>query len=204
MTIVFWFSRIIASGNASKQLLSIAMKKILTRKAVAGDLDVLLTFEQGVIYTERPLDPTLREGVIHYYDLKNMLADENVQLVVAELEGELVGSGYARIEQSKPYLKHHRHAYLGFMYVHPGFRGKGVNGAIIEALKEWALTKNISELRLDVYVENEQAIHAYEKAGFRRHLLEMRMGIGEGQATPSAPINPTAATTAKPPGRKKK
>jgi GNAT superfamily N-acetyltransferase len=33
-------------------------------------------------------------------------------------------------------------------------RGKGVNAVIIEALKEWCRSQNITELRLDVYHDN--------------------------------------------------
>jgi GNAT superfamily N-acetyltransferase len=42
------------------------------------------------------------------------------------LEGS-IDAGYARIEQAKPYLKHTAYAYLGFMYVLPAYRGKGIN-----------------------------------------------------------------------------
>jgi GNAT superfamily N-acetyltransferase len=48
------------------------------------------------------------------------------------------------------------------MYTDPQHRGKGVNAIIIEALKEWCLSK-ITELRLDVYNDNPSAIRAYEK-----------------------------------------
>lgn len=42
-----------------------------------------------------------------------MVNDPNVHLVVAELNHEIIGSGYARIENAKPYLQHPKHAYLG-------------------------------------------------------------------------------------------
>jgi len=98
-------------------------------------------------------------------------------VIVAELNGEVIGSGYARITQSKDYLKHDRHCYLGFMYVKPEYRGKGVNNLVLQALKQWAKSQGINELRLEVYNDNQPAIRAYEKAGFTPNLLEMRMGI---------------------------
>jgi RimJ/RimL family protein N-acetyltransferase len=63
------------------------------------------------------------------------------------------------------------------MYVEPAYRGKGVNQLIIDALKSWALLQGLTELRLDVYISNEIAIRAYEKAGFTPYLINMRMGI---------------------------
>ena len=153
------------------------MNPIIIRPARYTDLDTLFRFEQGVITTERPFDPTLKEDPIHYYDLSAMIDAPDVALVVAESAGVLIGSGYARIEPSKPYLLHPLHAYLGFMYVEPAHRGKGINSMIIDALKAWALSCNITELRLDVYYANTSAIRAYEKAGFSQHLINMRLGI---------------------------
>jgi GNAT superfamily N-acetyltransferase len=153
------------------------MDKITIRKASLMDLDNLLRFEQGVIDAERPSDPTLKNGLIHYYDIGEMIIAPNTELIVAEVNNNIIGSGYARIENSKPYLKHKSHAYLGFMYVDPNHRGKGVNQKIMEALKQWAVSQNVTEMRLEVYLDNLPAIKAYEKAGFTKHMVEMRMGL---------------------------
>lgn len=153
------------------------MDQIIIRKAGLNDLGTLLRFEQELIAAERPFDSTLQDGEIHYYDIPAMIAAPHVALLVAVINEQLIGTGYARIEEGRHYLKHRQHAYLGFMYVDPVYRGKGVNRAIMEVLKNWALEQGIRELRLDVYYSNEQAIKAYEKAGFHRHLIEMRMGL---------------------------
>jgi ribosomal protein S18 acetylase RimI-like enzyme len=153
------------------------MTDITIRKATVQDLDTLFRFEQGVIAAERPFDSTLKTGHIHYYNLEEMIAAPHIELLVAEENGVLIGSGYARIENAKHYLQHCHHAYLGFMYTDPAHRGKGVNKKIIDTLKNWAAAQNITELRLDVYYNNVSAIKAYEKAGFNVHMTEMRMGI---------------------------
>ncbi|MEP6927145.1 MAG: GNAT family N-acetyltransferase [Ginsengibacter sp.] len=151
--------------------------QLIIRKASSADVDMLLRFEQGVIEAERPFDSTLKTGHIHYYDIEQMIAASYIEIVVAELNHEIIGSGYARIENSKHYLKHQNHAYLGFMYVEPDHRGKGVNKKIIEALKHWAISQNVTEMRLDVYYNNLTAIKAYEKIGFIKHMVEMRMSL---------------------------
>lgn len=162
------------------------MTNIHIRPATSADLPTLYRFEQGVITAERPFDPTLKPGAINYYDLAAMIAHPDIQLLVAELaagsaidppETRLVGSGYARIEPAKPYLRHPAHAYLGFMYVDPTHRGKGINTLIIEGLRQWAQSRGITELRLDVYNINTSAIRAYEKAGFVPHMLNMRRPV---------------------------
>ena len=153
------------------------MDEIKIRKASLTDLEQLLAFEQELIKIERPFDPTIKPDPINYYDLKGMLTAPHVEVVIAEVNSKIIASGYARIDRSKPFLKHEHHAYLGFMYVLPDYRGKGLNKKIIDALKIWAATQNINELRLEVYYDNVSAIKAYEKIGFSRYSLEMRYNL---------------------------
>ena len=153
------------------------MSEIKIRKASLIDLEQLLAFEQDLIKTERPFDPMVKPDPVNYYDLKAMLTDPQIEMVVGELNNKVIASGYARIDKSKPYLKHSRHAYLGFMYVLPEYRGKGINKKIMDVLKDWASAQNITEFRLEVYYDNVSAIKAYEKVGFSRYFLEMRFNL---------------------------
>jgi len=41
------------------------------RKVLESEIEVLLSFEKGIIESERPFDPTLKNDEIHYYDLLN-------------------------------------------------------------------------------------------------------------------------------------
>ena len=153
------------------------MMTIITRLATPSDIDTLLAFEKGIIAAERPYDTTLREGEIHYYDLLELIQSPDAGVIVAVVNEQLVGSGYAKITEAKPYLKHTHYAHLGFMYVEPSYRGKGVNQMILDALIAWAKTKHINEVRLKVYNDNLPAKNAYTKAGFVPNLLEMRKEI---------------------------
>jgi GNAT superfamily N-acetyltransferase len=155
---------------------------VTIRQATSGDLAALLQFQQGVVEAERPFDPTLKDGSIHYYDIAALVSSPDVHFLVAESGPDLVGCGFARIEAAKHYLKHPTHAYLGLMYVDPTHRGQSVNRKIIDALKTWCRARQISELRLDVYSGNRAAIRAYQKAGFAEHLLEMRLGLSDTTA----------------------
>lgn len=149
----------------------------LIREATLQDIPILLQFEQGVITAERPFDSTLKEDPVEYYDLPLLIGSPDSYLIVVELEGQPVASGYARIELSNSYNRHTRHAYLGFMYTVPEHRGKGFNQLILQALTDWSRARDITELRLEVYQDNQSAIRSYEKAGFSKHMIKMRMGI---------------------------
>lgn len=149
----------------------------LFRAATLEDIDALRRFEQGIIAAERAFDPTLRPGRIQYYDIEGMLAADDVQFVVAQRDNELVGCGFARIEIAKTHFTHRYQAYLGLMYVEPQYRGQSVNSGILERLKHWCVRKGVTELRLEVYSDNLAAVVAYEKAGFSKHSVEMRLRL---------------------------
>lgn len=150
---------------------------MIIRQAKIEDLDTLLEFEQGIVATERPFDPTLKEGEIHYYDLAELVESPSSAVFVADLNGEVIASGYVLEKAAKDYLKYDLYAYLGFMYVKPEHRGKGLNQKILDALLEWAKQRGLTEIRLEVYGVNQSALRAYEKAGFKPILVEMRMEV---------------------------
>ena len=151
----------------------------IVRKATLEDIPVLLEFEQGLIKAERPMDETIKDGKISYYDVSEFIKNDDSELYIVELNGEIVASGYAKIKPDRHYLKHAKQGYLGFMFVPESRRGKGYNKLIIDALKAWCRERKVFEIRLDVYDVNHSAIRAYEKAGFKKHLITMRMNLND-------------------------
>ena len=151
--------------------------ELIVREAVLEDLPVLLAFEQEIIKVERPFDPTIREGHVNYYDLKQYIEADYASVCVVEHESNIVSSGYALRKQARSYLDHDEYAHLGFMYTVPDYRGQGINRLIIQALQEWAKANDLTEVRLTVYDENKGAIRAYEKVGMEKHITQMRLRI---------------------------
>lgn len=153
------------------------MKGTIIRTATLDDMEILLEFEQGIVKAERPFDPMLKADPISYYDLKELVLSSQAEVLVAQYQNKIVAAGYAQIRPSKPYLKHSFHSYLGFMYVEPDYRGKGINKLILNALKKWSETQNVDHFVLTVYADNDIAIRAYEKAGFKKDLIEMTLSL---------------------------
>ena len=153
------------------------MADIAIKSANLNDMGTLLEIEQRIIEVERPFDNELRTESISYYDLEALILSSKAEVLVAEINNKIVGSGYAEIRKSKSYLKHRYHSYLGFMYVEPTFRGKGINKLILDSLKEWSKSQQVFHFSLDVYADNQVAIRAYEKAGFKSNLIEMSVSF---------------------------
>jgi ribosomal protein S18 acetylase RimI-like enzyme len=153
------------------------MAECSLREAVLEDEPVLLEFEQQVLVAERPYNSAIKAVGASYYDLPDLLSNSKSYLVVAEVDGRVVGSGYAQIRASKQSLTHAVHSYLGFMYVAPEHRGCGINKKILDELTRWSKSQGITNCYLDVYSENKAAIRAYEKAGFENSMIEMKLNL---------------------------
>ena len=145
------------------------------READLQDLPVLKKIEQAIVAYERPYDVTLDADPISYYDLGELIQSPDSAVLVVEHGGQVVSSGYAKKKKALPYLNHEFYAYLGFMYTVEAHRGKGVNLLLVEGLKDWAIAEGLNEIRLEVYDQNTSALTAYAKAGFKQHLVEMRL-----------------------------
>jgi len=150
---------------------------LIIREANSEDMSALLELEQRVIEAERPFNSSIKTGKTHYYDLENLISSQDSCLIVVEVSGDIVATGYAKIQESKIAFNHDKHAYLGFMIVSPEHRGQGINQTVMNHLIEWSKGRGITDLYLDVYSENESAIKAYRKAGFEPCLMEMKLSI---------------------------
>ena len=148
---------------------------ISIRSARLEDLDILLGFEQGIVEAERPFDPTLKPGEINYYDIAALIKNSDAEVLVAQSGAEIVGSGYILKKKSDDYRLHNHHAHIGFLYVKPSHRKRGVNKLILDGLISWAQSQNLTEIQLEVYQDNIPALRAYEKAGFIPSVLRMRL-----------------------------
>lgn len=89
---------------------------------------------------------------------------------VACVEGEVVGYLGLHLDPNRPRRKHAGGIGLA---VRDDWQGKGVGTALMQAIVEmvdkWL---NLTRLELEVYVDNEPALHLYKKFGFE---IEGRM-----------------------------
>lgn len=147
------------------------------RQATKEDKEILLSLEQQVVEAERPYNPEIKELGAHYYDLDDLITSSNAYLLVGEVDGQIVATGYAQIRNSKASLVHEKHSYLGFMLVLEEFRGLGINKLVVDLLLKWSKEQGADYVYLDVYDKNDSAVKAYQKVGFEKALVEMKLKI---------------------------
>lgn len=149
------------------------------RPATLQDLDPLKKLETSLINFERTFDEDIRPGDdVVYYDLAAKIKNSNESVVfVAEVEQQIVGCGMGTIKNFENWAKGDHYGMINFIYTHKTCRGQGVASSILEALKNWFTEKNITNIQLKVYCENEGAIKAYQKNNFKAFTQTMKLKL---------------------------
>jgi RimJ/RimL family protein N-acetyltransferase len=152
---------------------------IITRRATIHDINKIRLLELELIAFEQQIVPSLKQsGEIHYYDLAKIIADEeNSLLLLLEVNGQLAGCGLGQIRINKDYYQEKYFGYIGLMSLKPSFRGKGYGPRIINELLDWFRTREIKEVKLKVFSNNDSAIASYKKVGFAELMTEMRLDM---------------------------
>lgn len=154
---------------------------IQLREAELKDLPILLEFEKKLIEYERGFTPNLKTSSFHYYDLRAYIQNPEVSVVVGEENNNVLASGYALVKKNKVYKNPQYFVFLGFMYVVPEKRGKGINKKVLDYLINWGKKKGHKEFQLEVFAPNKSAIKAYKKRGFTFETQTMRMNLEDRQ-----------------------
>ena len=83
---------------------------------------------------------------------------------LAEAEGQLIGVCFGR----RGFAKRNRHSLFLVIGVLQAWSGRGVGGALLQAMEQWARSSAIHRLELTVIATNTRAIALYDKFGFER------------------------------------
>lgn len=100
--------------------------------------------------------------------LMDILANPEMTLLVAEVEGNIVGFlwGILRAAPDTPLHMPRRWLLVDMLGVSEAYRGQGVGRALMESAEAWAKTRGINEVELTVWEFNESAQAMYTKLGY--------------------------------------
>lgn len=150
------------------------------RPAAASDLPILGKLAAELVRFHHEIDPErffLPSGVEEGYRrwLGTELANSEAIVLVAELDGEVVGYVYGRLEKRDFNMLLSAHAALHDVLVVERARRSGAAAALIEAFASRAAERGVPRVVLHTATSNTKAQALFRKLGFRDTMLEMTL-----------------------------
>ncbi|MFD2443849.1 GNAT family N-acetyltransferase [Bacillus sp. CGMCC 1.16607] len=155
-------------------------QNIIIRKAIESDAEQLIQHMRIVLKENshflgtslEDYHPTLEEEMT-WINTHN----QNGLVLVAEVNITIIGFLYFRLSTSKKFS----HKGIFGMTIQELYTNKGIGSALIKQMLEWAeKNKRVEKITLEVFSNNERAIHLYKKHGF----------IEEGRLVKNAKLGP--------------
>lgn len=124
----------------------------------------------------------------HYASfLGSQIDQSDVVLLVAESGGSVIGYGYAAIEGYDWMSLRGPAGVVHDLVVDPGYRGRGVGRLLLEATLAHLASRGAPRAVLSTAQRNERAQRFFERAGFRKTMVEMTRELDGPQATDKRP-----------------
>ena len=96
------------------------------------------------------------------------------RLVVAEVDGIIVGFGHAGLKLAPEHLASGRIGHISHLYVSPQYRRSGVARALAASLHEWLTEKQVISTELQVVHGNAAGLDFWRTLGYTVELVQMR------------------------------
>ena len=155
------------------------------REANSDDLPAICVLGEEVNAVHHRAFPEVFSGPgVHDRDAAHWLSSigkEAATTFVAEDAGELVGFvNVSIVAESHSLLQPMRFGRVGSVSVTETKRGQGIGRALMNLAQDWVVQHGGTELRLNVWAFNTQALHMYEELGYeiRSHSLVKRLPSG--------------------------
>lgn len=159
----------------------------IIRKATADDMQAVGALGALLIRTHHDLDPrrflpeTPRSANGYASWLASQLKKRAVAVLVAELDGAIVGYVYAAVEGYDWMSLRGPAGVLHDIVVHPAHRGHGIGELLLSAAMEFLRQRGAPRVVLSTAEGNAAAHRLFARAGFRRTMIEMTRELEEAR-----------------------
>lgn len=156
---------------------------VAVRKATKADAAVVAELAMRLIEQHVGHDPVRfshigsRERMADFYARQTEL--ENARVLVAELEGKIVGFAYMQFEPIIYAELATKVAWLHDILVDPRLRGTGAGKKMIDAVAAEAKRFGANKVLLSVAAKNAEAQEFFARSGFRTTMHEMMLVLDE-------------------------
>lgn len=103
--------------------------------------------------------------------LLHMLRRPDVRVVVAQVNGRLVGLAVGRVTWLPAFFRQRRRGYIQDVYTQQGYRGRGIGRSMLAHLESWLRRQGVRRAELTVAVGNPQAESFWERAGYHTYMV---------------------------------
>jgi GNAT superfamily N-acetyltransferase len=145
---------------------------MVIRRATAGDGPALYrawqTLRQHNSSLDRRIIPAPVSEAEFLAGLRESISRPTATALVAEEGGRMLGFLSAAIEAAQPDRLPEQHATIGYLFVEPGARRKGVARELFQAARTWARAQDgVAHIEMAVLEEDADACHFWTAMGFR-------------------------------------
>jgi ribosomal protein S18 acetylase RimI-like enzyme len=154
---------------------------VVVRKATGDDAGKIAEFsvalaEQHYGYDQLRFSRLITtDGAAAYYGSR--IEAESAAVLVAEIDGRLVGFAYMEYEPVLYAELATKVAWLHDIYVEPDAQGSGAGRELLDAIQSEARKKGAEKVLLSVAEKNDNSQRFFEKYGFRQTMREMMLAI---------------------------
>ncbi|MGH7618050.1 MAG: GNAT family N-acetyltransferase, partial [Gemmatimonadaceae bacterium] len=152
---------------------------ITIRRGVPGDIPALGRLGALMVRTHHEFDakrfvaPTPQTEAGYGSFLGTQLETPSVAVIVAERDGSVIGYAFASVE-GRDYMSLRGPAgVLQDIVVDPAHRRQGAGERLLAAAADFWKSHRMTQAVLSTAVRNEAAQRLFERAGFRRTMIEM-------------------------------
>ena len=156
---------------------------VTVRRAVWEDARTIAEYALKLIAQHQDYNPrrfsrfVTEKQAEHFYGRQTKTGDAAV--LVAELEGEIVGFAYIEFEAKDYANLLENAAWLHDIYIDETRRGNSAGKLLIEKSIKVAKELGAGKLMLSVAAKNEYARKFFERNGFRETMVEMMLDLTE-------------------------
>jgi GNAT superfamily N-acetyltransferase len=152
---------------------------ITVRKATRSDGPAIAKFAVALFELHAGWDAKRFTQIASLEGAERFYGDraENGSVLLAKLDGEIVGFAYFEYEPTLYAELATNVAWLHDLYVEPDSRRSGAGTALIAAVKDEAKRLGANKVLLSVALGNEHGRQLFERNGFRTTMFEMMLEI---------------------------
>lgn len=147
--------------------------------AAVGKLGAMLIREHHDFDAQRFVAAPARAEELYASFLGGQLAKPEIVVLVAEREGEIVGYTYSGVEGNDYMSLRGPAGVLYDIVVDPAHRCQGVGRLLLEGTLDALKARGAPRVVLSTAEQNKPAQHLFDRAGFRRTMIEMTRELKE-------------------------